>query len=308
MKISACYIVKNEAKNLEKSLTSLGDNVDELIVVDTGSTDKTKEIAQAHGADIYNFSWQDDFALARNFALDRAKGDWVIFIDADESFVDSAGLRAYVEKADTFSGCEGLLLPRMEINVDTGTEQAEYTGWEYILRIWRNKPEFRFYGRVHEMLLVSEKNALRPPKMIEAHKKFTLHHIGYSTSIMPAKHRYYLALLQQEIKEKGEQPLSARYMADCYFGLGDYDKTAYYAKRAITRERQLGITTVAGVYRLYRYWLEAGKHLAWPLAQMREIAKQAIQDTAGEEHAREMQDFVNDLQLQWEMEGENVTI
>ena len=301
MKISACYIVKNEEKNLEKSLASLGDNMDELIVVDTGSTDNTKGIAQAYGADLYDFPWQDDFSLARNFALDKAKGDWVIFLDADETFVNSMGLRAYVEKADTFPECEALLLPLMNINIDTGSEQAELLSREYSLRIWRNRPEFRFCGCIHELLMVKEKNAMRPPKMIEAHKKFTLHHIGYSTSIMPAKHRYYLALLQQEIKEKGEQPLSARYMTDCYFGLGDYEQTAYYAERAITRERQMGITTVAGFYKLYRHWLEAGKHLAYPLWRMREIAERAIQDTAEEEHAQKMREFIDDSQLQRKM-------
>ena len=298
MKISACYIVKNEEKNLGKSLASLGDNVDELIVVDTGSTDKTKEIAQAYGADLYDFPWQDDFSLARNFALDKAKGNWVIFLDADENFVNSMGLRAYVEKADTFPECEALLLPLMNINLDTGSEQAELLSREYSLRIWRNRPEFRFYGCIHELLMVKEKNAMRPPKMIEAHKKFTLHHIGYSTSLMPEKHRYYLALLQQEIKEKGEQPLSARYMADCYFGLGDYKQAAYYAKRAIAREQELGITTVAGFYKLYRYWLEAGKKLGYSWEKLEEISQKAIADTEKETHAQDMKAFVDDLRAE----------
>ena len=298
MKISACYIVKNEEKNLEKSLASLGDNMDELIVVDTGSTDNTKGIAQAYGADLYDFPWQDDFSLARNFALDKAKGDWMIFLDADENFVNSMGLRAYVEKADTFPECEALLLPLMNINLDTGSEQAELLSREYSLRIWRNRPEFRFYGCIHELLMVKEKNAMRPPKMIEAHKKFTLHHIGYSTSLMPVKHRYYLALLQQEIKEKGEQPLSARYMADCYFGLGDYKQAAYYAKRAIAREQELGITTVAGFYKLYRYWLESGKKLGYSREQMEEISKKAIADTENEIHAQSMKAFVEDVRAE----------
>ena len=298
MKISACYIVKNEAKNLGKSLASLGDNIDELIVVDTGSTDNTKGIAQAYGADLYDFPWQDDFSLARNFALDKAKGDWVIFLDADENFVNSMGLRAYVEKADTFPECEALLLPLMNINLDTGSEQAELLSREYSLRIWRNRPEFRFYGCIHELLMVKEKNAMRPPKMIEAHKKFTLHHIGYSTSLMPVKHRYYLALLQQEIKEKGEQPLSARYMADCYFGLGDYKQAAYYAKRAIAREQGLGITTVAGFYKLYRYWLESGKKLGYSREQMEEISQKAIADTENEIHAQSMKAFVEDVRAE----------
>lgn len=295
MKISACYIVKNEEKNLGKSVASLGDNVDELIVVDTGSSDNTKEIACAYKARICDCLWKNDFSYARNYALDRAKGDWVIFLDADENFVNSMGLRAYLEKADKFPECEALLLPLMNINLDTGSEQAELISREYSLRIWRNKPEFRFYGCVHELLMVKEKNVLRPPKMIEAHKKFTLHHTGYSSSIMPEKHRYYLALLQQEIKEKGEQPLSARYMADCYFGLGDYEQTAYYAERAITREKKMGITTVAGFYKLYRYWLEAGKKMGYSREKMEEISQKAIADTENEIHTLDMKAFVEIL-------------
>ena len=86
MKISACYIVKNEAANLPRSLASLGDAWDELVVVDTGSTDETVAIATRAGARVLHYTWQDDFAAARNFALDHATGDWVIFLDADEYF------------------------------------------------------------------------------------------------------------------------------------------------------------------------------------------------------------------------------
>ena len=86
MKISACYITKNEEKVLDRSLRSLCHQVDEIIVVDTGSTDRTKEIAAGYGARIYDFHWQGDFAAARNEAIRYATGDWIIFLDADESF------------------------------------------------------------------------------------------------------------------------------------------------------------------------------------------------------------------------------
>ena len=84
IKISACYIVKNEERNLRTSLESLKDAVDEIIIVDTGSTDGTLDIAQNFGARIFHETWQDDFSTPRNVALDYAESDWIIFLDADE--------------------------------------------------------------------------------------------------------------------------------------------------------------------------------------------------------------------------------
>ena len=86
LKITACYIVKNEAENLVKSIKSLKKQVNEIVVVDTGSTDNTIVVARKLGAKIYSFPWQDDFSKARNFALSKAKGDWLVLLDADEYF------------------------------------------------------------------------------------------------------------------------------------------------------------------------------------------------------------------------------
>jgi glycosyltransferase involved in cell wall biosynthesis len=85
MKISACYIVKNEASTLTVSLTSLAQYVDEIIVIDTDSTDETVKIAKEYGAAVFHFPWQNDFSMARNFALSKATGDWLICLDADET-------------------------------------------------------------------------------------------------------------------------------------------------------------------------------------------------------------------------------
>ena len=295
MRISACYIVKNEEHNLLNSINSLAKVVDEIIVVDTGSQDGTIEVARSLGAQVYAQRWQNDFSLARNFALDKAGGEWVIFLDADEYFVNSSGLDDYIKKADTFPGCEALLLPLLNINTDTGTEQAELISREYSLRIWRHRPNVRFYGCVHEMLLVSEGETMRSPKLITAHEKFTLHHTGYSRGLMPEKHKRYLEMLQQEIQERGEKPLSARYLADCYFGLEDYENAAYYASKAISSEKQLGITTVAGFYKLYRYWLESGMKLHYSSAKIKKIAAKALEDTKNEEKAVFMQHYIEAL-------------
>ena len=94
MKISVCYIVKNEAANLPRSLATVTGFADELIVADTGSEDVSREIAAQAGAKVLDYVWQDDFAAARNFTLDAATGDWIIFLDADEGFLHPAAVRA----------------------------------------------------------------------------------------------------------------------------------------------------------------------------------------------------------------------
>ena len=91
VRISACVITKNESESLPKWLDSMGRIADEMVVVDTGSTDETVSIARAAGARVCFFQWVDDFAAAKNYALDQATGDWVLFLDADEYFRRSRG-------------------------------------------------------------------------------------------------------------------------------------------------------------------------------------------------------------------------
>lgn len=87
--ISACMIVKNEEKNLPRCLDSIGNLVDEIVVVDTGSTDRTVQIAESYGARIFHSPWRDDFSFHRNESMEHATGDWILRIDADEElFLD----------------------------------------------------------------------------------------------------------------------------------------------------------------------------------------------------------------------------
>ena len=82
--ISACVIVRNEEKNLPRWLNCMSALADELVVVDTGSTDKTVDLAKQAGAQVYSFPWINDFAAAKNYAIDQARGKWILFLDADE--------------------------------------------------------------------------------------------------------------------------------------------------------------------------------------------------------------------------------
>ena len=84
VKLSAALIVRDEENHLGACLQSIAKLVDEIVIADTGSRDRTREIAFAHGARVLDYQWHDDFAAARNYAIDQASGDWILYIDADE--------------------------------------------------------------------------------------------------------------------------------------------------------------------------------------------------------------------------------
>src|SRR5690349_2795694 len=86
--ISACLIVRNEEANLPRCLGSLAGKIDQFVVVDTGSTDRTVELAQQAGAEVFQFAWCDDFSAARNESLRHAWGKWILWIDADDELVE----------------------------------------------------------------------------------------------------------------------------------------------------------------------------------------------------------------------------
>ena len=96
--------MKNEAKELKISIDSLKKFVDEIVVVDTGSTDDTVKVAKKFGAKIFYYDWQDDFSAPRNLALSKASGDWIIFLDADEFFSaeTAKNIPFVVERAEYF--------------------------------------------------------------------------------------------------------------------------------------------------------------------------------------------------------------
>ena len=107
IKISLCYIVKNCAQDLQRSLESAAKYVDEIIVVDTGSSDSTVDVAEKFGAKILHEPWQDDFSTPRNKALAEATGDWIVFLDSDEFFVNGTAknLRTAMKNAKRNKNC-----------------------------------------------------------------------------------------------------------------------------------------------------------------------------------------------------------
>lgn len=140
-KISLCMIVKDEAAVLPRCLKSVQDVADETIVVDTGSTDRTVEVAQQFGATVYHHPWTDDFAEARNESLRHAQGDWILVLDADEALIPDC-LPA-LQQAIRSPRCLAVTLLREEI----GAQQNPYS---LLCRLFRRHPQIRFQRPYHE--------------------------------------------------------------------------------------------------------------------------------------------------------------
>ena len=231
IKISACYIVKNEAENLVKSIKSLKNQVNEIVVIDTGSTDNTIVVARKLGARVYSFPWQDDFSKARNFALSKAKGDWLILLDADEYFTakTSGNIRQVIRQAQQV---DGLLVQLVNFDVDKAKVQNYFNA----LRIVRKQAGLHYEGMIHEELKLSGDNSMKlaqvPANMLE------IYHTGYATSVSKQKIKRNLQMLQQAVANGQSEESLARYFCDCYFGLDDMEKCEYYGWMEIRKGRQ----------------------------------------------------------------------
>jgi tetratricopeptide (TPR) repeat protein len=180
-RLSVCLIVKDEEQSLPDALRSVRDIAHQVVVVDTGSTDRTVELATELGAEVHHFEWCDDFSAARNFALEHARGDWVLVLDADEILPPQAldDLRQDLSQGNHL----GYRLPLVnKIQTDQGeTETAD--GLCHVPRLFRNAPGLHFIGRVHEQVYSSVLLRQADWQMDSGIGTTTLHHFGYEPSV-----------------------------------------------------------------------------------------------------------------------------
>jgi glycosyltransferase involved in cell wall biosynthesis len=146
-KISLVMIVKNEEKNLEKSIKSIEKYVDEIVIIDTGSTDKTKEIAEKNGAKVIDYKWNDDFASVRNFAHDYVSNSWIIYMDADWVF----------EGIGVFDNLDFANNNAFEIDWVNEWVSGEILSEQQKIVLY-NKNFYKWNGVVHEYLKYTGKN------------------------------------------------------------------------------------------------------------------------------------------------------
>ncbi|MCL1494969.1 MAG: glycosyltransferase [Pseudanabaena sp. Salubria-1] len=184
--LSACLIVKNEEQRLPQCLESLRSLADEIIVVDTGSSDRTITIAKKYEARVFHFDWCDDFSQARNYVIAQAKGKWILVIDADEVLEQSAiaTLQEVLQRED----CLAVNLLRSEID-------AKQSPYSLVLRLFRNHPAIKFTGLYHESIdqSVVALQAQEPHWQVLNVEVPVLLHYGYTDSEIQLKHKYEFA-------------------------------------------------------------------------------------------------------------------
>jgi len=169
-------IVKNEEKNIKKAMDWAKDIAFEQIVVDTGSADRTFELAERFGAKVYHFEWIDDFSAAKNFAIEKASGDWIAFLDADEYLTQDnvKRLKSLLEEIYTIQEVKEVhAISCLIVNInDDGKPMTRFNS----VRVFRNIPSIRFKGRIHEQPTIDA------AKITDA-DNIQIIHTGYSESV-----------------------------------------------------------------------------------------------------------------------------
>lgn len=179
-RISACLIVRDEIEELGACLDSLERAVDEIVIVDTGSTDGTVELVERRATRFAQRAWTDDFAAARNASLELAQGEWILIIDADEQLV---GELAQLRKA--IAEPHGLAY-QLEQRNDLGNGA---TGSMFTTRLFRRLPEIRYVGRVHEHVGdgIAALMARDPAWQVGRVEGVVLAHAGYRPEVVTAR-------------------------------------------------------------------------------------------------------------------------
>ncbi|MDJ0636675.1 MAG: glycosyltransferase [Xenococcaceae cyanobacterium MO_188.B29] len=190
-KLSFCAIVKNEENSLSKCLESVKNVVDEIIILDTGSTDNTVEIAQQLGAKVHYFQWCDDFAIARNEALKYVQGEWVLVLDADEVLNP-----AIVNKLHEAIKVETNLVVNL-LRHEVGASQSPYS---LVSRLFRRHPDIKFTRPYHALIddSVSEILTKEYHWQVATLNEVAIFHYGYQAEAIASLDKYTRARVMME--------------------------------------------------------------------------------------------------------------
>ena len=209
--LSLCMIVKNEEQALPNCLGGVQGLIDELIVVDTGSTDRTVEIARNFGAKVYHFEWRDDFAAARNESIKYATGDWILWLDADDILPEKyhGTIRQLLEYPK-----DQAFFFRLE---NIGGDESSC----YQLRMFPNLPGVKYTMPVHEQVLPSLVQ-LGASKMVNL--DVSVIHTGYTDAeTIAAKNARYMKIMEEWLGKEPQDYVTRSHLARTYHTDGRYE-------------------------------------------------------------------------------------
>ncbi|MCL4215991.1 MAG: tetratricopeptide repeat protein [Candidatus Hydrogenedentes bacterium] len=247
-KLSVVMIVKNEADCLADCLNSLGDIADDIVIGDTGSTDDTVRIAEAHGACVLNVPWEDDFARARTQVLESASGEWMLHMDADEqldvdgarrirALVDADGNGADAIEVTLANYCDDPRAWRWAPAAPDNTMARGYSGYiaAPLLRLFRNHRGYEYREPVHENITesVREKGGVIRPEPI------IIHHYGYrpADKADAAKAEMYLGIGRKKVGQRPDDPKAWHDLAEQLLACGEAGEAEEACRKALELDR-----------------------------------------------------------------------
>lgn len=213
--LSVCIIAKNEQNTLPRCIASIEHIADEIIVVDTGSDDYTKDIAKGFGARLIDYKFNNDFSKARNISMKNASCDWILYIDCDEilDFYEGYEIKKLINTVDNVGICLKLC------NIDNGKKGLTLSS----LRVIKNNEGFRFTGRIHEQILPSILEKYNHEDILTT--DISLYHYGYDKSLVDSenKHKRNLDIFEC-YEEKDKDGFYYYNLASQYMSSGDFEK------------------------------------------------------------------------------------
>lgn len=237
--LSVCMIVKNEEKNIKRCLDSIESIADEIVIVDTGSGDKTLDICMQYNTKIIEHKWNNDFSEARNISLDYATKDYILFLDADEELLneDIDKLRLLLSKKKLEEGYFFKL-----INIINEKEVGEYV----VFRLFKNRKSYRFRGKVHEQIAncIQKYNKSNCIESID----IEIYHYGYDPNNVniEAKYKRNISILNTYTEDEKD--------AYYYYVLGnEYARITDFKKSIESYEKSLNIMDMKYNYIFYPY-------------------------------------------------------
>lgn len=222
---SICIIAKNEEKNIERCLKSVQGFDCEIIVVDTGSTDRTKEIALQYATKVLDFEWVNDFSAARNFSISKASYDWVLILDCDE-WVQESSPEEFMRLARNYPTYMGRLQRKNLTYMDS--EKQVYI--DMVERFF-NRRYYHYEGSIHEQVTPSS-----PRELIAFDIPLTVLHSGYvgTKEELEDKRIRNMTLLKKELEEHPDDPYLYFQIGQEYYCEDDYENAARYYGKVLT--------------------------------------------------------------------------
>jgi glycosyltransferase involved in cell wall biosynthesis len=246
---SLCLIAKNEEKFIGGCLKSAASFAADIVVVDTGSADRTKEIAYSYNARVFDFAWSADFAAARNFAASKSKHDWILALDADEAIsrFDKNFMREFMQNP--------LNAGRIEIS-NTGT--GDFTFSERITRFY-NRECCYFTGRIHEHVTPVKDGA----QIFYHDIPLKVNHFGYAPEVLEqtGKLERNRAMIERELESDPDNAYYLYQMGKVYFAKHNPGKAAEFFERSLAQKPNPESAYVYSLVECYGYaLLETGMY------------------------------------------------